>query len=119
MSVVTLVRKVRGTLAAAMIIGMAGCATMGHNFDSTSLSWLTPGQTDKQELLEKLGEPFRVGIDAGDQTWTYGFYKYKVFGTSTTKDLVIRFDGSGKVKSYTLNTSFPEEKEALEPTLKR
>lgn len=119
MRIVDLARPVRGSLAAAMMIGMAGCATIGHDFDSTSLSWLTPGQTDKQELLERLGEPFRVGIDAGDQTWTYGFYKYKVFGTSITKDLVIRFDASAKLKSYTLNTSFPEEKEALEPALKR
>ena len=98
---------------------LSGCATMGHDFDSVSLSWLKPGETGKQEILDRLGEPFRVGADAGDQTWTYGYYKYKLFGGSATKDLVIRFDPSGRVKSHTLNTSFPEEKERLDPALKR
>lgn len=98
---------------------LAGCATIGKNFDSTSLSWLKAGETAKKDVLEKLGDPFRVGMDSGDQTWTYGYYKYRVFGDSETKDLVIRFSGDEKVKSYTLNTSFPEEKTALEPALKK
>ena len=97
---------------------LAGCATMGKDFDSTSLSWLKAGETAKKDVLAKLGEPFRVGMDSGDQTWTYGFYKYRVFGESETKDLVIRYSADQKVKSYTLNTSFPEEKTALEPELK-
>jgi len=106
-------------LLALLAAALAGCATMGRNFDSTSLSWIREGDTGKKEIVERLGNPFRVGVDAGDQTWTYGYYKYKVFGESTTKDLVIRFDPSGKVKSYTLNTSFPEEKERLDPALKQ
>ncbi len=118
MTFVQFARIARYPLAAAILLAVGGCATVGRNFDSTSLSWLKPGETDKHELLDKIGEPFRVGIDAGDPTWTYGFYKYKLFGTSITKDLVIRFDPDGKVKSYTLNTSFPEEKEVLDPTLK-
>jgi outer membrane protein assembly factor BamE (lipoprotein component of BamABCDE complex) len=97
----------------------SGCASVGRNFDSTSLGWLKPGETDKAALLSKIGQPFRVGMDAGDQTWTYGYYKYRVFGGSVTKDLVIRFDLGEKVKSYTLNTSFPDEKARLDPALKK
>jgi outer membrane protein assembly factor BamE (lipoprotein component of BamABCDE complex) len=97
----------------------AGCASIGRDFDSTSLDWLKPGETDKTIILDHIGGPFRVGFDAGDPTWTYGFYKYRLFGTSVTKDLVIRFDAVGKVKSFTLNTSFPEEKERLDPALKK
>ena len=96
---------------------LSGCATMGKDFDSTSLSWLKAGETAKKDVLVKLGDPFRVGMDSGDQTWTYGYYKYRVFGDSETKDLVIRYTADQKVKSYTLNTSFPDEKEALEPEL--
>jgi len=97
----------------------SGCASVGRNFDSTSLGWLKPGETDKTTILAHIGQPFRVGMDAGDQTWTYGYYKYRLFGTSVTKDLVIRFDLGEKVKSFTLNTSFPDEKERLDPALKK
>lgn len=97
---------------------LTGCATMGRNFDATDTSWLKAGETDKKAILDRLGDPFRVGSDAGDQTWTYGYYKYKVFGQSVTKDLVIRFTPDNKVKSFTLNTSFPEDKAQLEPALK-
>ena len=107
-------------IAAAVLVaaGLAsGCATMGHDFDSTTLDWVRDGETGKNEILAKLGNPFRVGLEAGDQTWTYGYYRYSLFGESRTKDLVFRFDAAGKVKSWTLNTSFPEEKKALEPSL--
>jgi len=105
--------------AALVLISVltAGCATVGRDFNSTGLSWIFAGQTGKGEILEKLGEPFRVGIDSGDPTWTYGYYRYRVFGESLTKDLVIRFDPEGKVRSFTLNTNFPGEKETLEPAL--
>lgn len=98
---------------------VSGCATVGRNFDSTSLGWIETGKTAKSEIMTKLGQPFRVGMDSGDQTWTYGYYRYKLFGTSITKDLIIRFNADGKVRSYTRNTSFPEEKKALEPLLQQ
>jgi len=111
--------KIRNLPAIAITCAiLAGCATVGKDFDSTSLSWLKAGDTSKKDVLAKLGDPFRVGMDSGDQTWTYGYYKYRIIGDSATKDLVIRFSADQKVKSYTLNTSFPEEKTALEPELK-
>lgn len=101
--------------AAILILLLAGCATVGHDFDSTGLSWLKAGETSKAQVLEQLGNPFRVGIDSGDLTWTYGFYRYKLIGQSNAKDLVIRFHPDGKVKSFMLNTTFPEEKKSLDP----
>ena len=109
----------RGAAAVLLAsVSLAGCATIGRDFDSTSLAWVKAGETARPEVLEKLGNPFRVGVDAGDPTWTYGFYKYRLIGTSATKDLVFRFGADGKVKSYTLNTSFPEEQGVLDPALK-
>ena len=52
-------------------------------------------------------------------TWTYGYYRYRLFGASNAKDLVIRFDDAGTVKSYTLNTTFPQEKAALDPAVRQ
>lgn len=97
---------------------LSGCATVGRDFGSTDLGWIKPGETAKQDVLARLGDPFRVGMDAGDQTWTYGYYKYRLIGASNAKDLLFRFDGTGRVKAYTLNTTFQEEKEALDPAVK-
>ena len=46
-------------------------------------------------------------MDDGDQTWTYGHYRYSLFGEAKTEDLVIRFDKDGVVSSYTFNTTDP------------
>ena len=103
----------RGTILFALLL--TGCATVGHNFDSTSLSWLKTDAT-RREVLGRLGPPLRVGSDAGVPTWTYGYYQYRVFGDSNNKDLIVRFTPDGHVKSYTLNTTFPSEKAALDPS---
>lgn len=97
-----------------VLLLLAACATVGRNFDATSLSWLKAG-TPKAEVTGKLGAPLRVGSDAGVPTWTYGYYEYRAFGDSNNKDLVIRFNSDGTVKSYTLNTTFPAEKAKLDP----
>lgn len=108
-------RRALVLLAATLL----GCATVGRNFDATSLGWLHPGETTRQELLANLGQPLRVGSDSGDSTWTYGYYQYRLVGDSNNKDLVVRFLPDGKVKSFTLNTTFPDEKRKLEPVLPR
>jgi outer membrane protein assembly factor BamE (lipoprotein component of BamABCDE complex) len=106
------------TIATALILGSSfACATVGKNFDATGLSWLKDGETTKAQVLEKLGPPWRVGSDAGYLTWTYGYYEYRAFSDSNSKDLVLHFLADGKLKSYTLNTSFPEEREKLDPSL--
>lgn len=102
--------------ALALVISSA-CATVGKNFDATALSWLKDGETTKAQVMEKLGPPWRVGSDAGSLTWTYGYYEYRAFSDSNSKDLVLRFLPDGKLKSYTLNTSFPEERGKLDPAL--
>lgn len=92
-----------------------GCATIGKDFDATRLDWLEARETSKVQVRERLGPPWRVGADAGDQTWTYGYYEYRAMGESNSKDLVIHFAPDGTVKSYTFNTSFPGERKELDP----
>jgi len=101
------------------VIALTGCFSIGRDFASApAAAWIKPGETTKAQIQEKLGDPFRVGMDAGDPTWSYGYYQYRLFGMSDNKDLVFRFDAAGKVKSYTLNTTYPEEQEQLDPSLK-
>ena len=109
-------RPAQALLLAPLLLG--GCATIGSDFPVADLGWIKPGETAKKDVMAKLGEPFRVGQDAGDPTWTYGYYQYRVFGSSDNKDLVFRFDPAGKVKTFTLNTTYPEEQQQLDPTLK-
>ena len=52
-------------------------------------------------------------MDQGKITWTYGYYRYRVFGETRTKDLIIYYNPDGTVSSYTFNTSFPEEKNVV------
>jgi hypothetical protein len=103
-------------LTPALALALAlGCATIGKNFDAARLGWLEGGRTSKDDVLQKLGPPWRVGADAGAQTWTYGYYEYRALGDSNSKDLVIHFAPDGTVRSYTFNTSFPDERKALDP----
>jgi outer membrane protein assembly factor BamE (lipoprotein component of BamABCDE complex) len=99
----------------ALLACALSCATVGKNFEATRLSWLKSGETTKAQVFEQLGQPFRVGSESGELTWTYGYYEYRAFGESNTKDLVLRFTPEGKVRSFTLNTSFPSEREGLDP----
>lgn len=111
--------KMKRMILFGIAFALTGCFSIGKNFvSSTAPSWIKPGETTKAQIQEKLGDPFRVGMDAGDPTWSYGYYQYRLFGMSDNKDLVFRFDTAGKVKSYTLNTTYPEEQEQLDPSLK-
>ena len=103
------------TLLVALAALSLSCATVGKNFEATKLSWLKGGETTKQQVFEQLGQPFRVGSESGELTWTYGYYEYRAFGDSNTKDLVLHFTADGKVRAFTLNTSFPSEREGLDP----
>ena len=89
---------------------LGGCVTAGKSFRSDDLSWIVANKTSQGEIQRVLGEPFRVGVDSGSLTWTYGYYRYRLLGETRTKDLVIEFNRDGTVSSYTFNTSFPEEK---------
>jgi|YNPNPStandDraft_1061719.scaffolds.fasta_scaffold06497_5 outer membrane protein assembly factor BamE (lipoprotein component of BamABCDE complex) len=97
-----------------LLAAVYGCITVGRDFISHDFSWIVPNKTTRKEVRTVLGEPFRVGVDAGYMTWSYGYYRYSLFGEEKTKDLVIYFNKDGTVKSYTFNTSFPEEKKRWE-----
>lgn len=100
----------------AVFAGMvtSGCITVGRNFYSDDLSWIVQDQTTRTDVQKVLGEPFRVGLDSGRLSWTYGYYKYRLFGATRTKDLVVYFNRDGTIHSYTFSTSFPAEKKNWE-----
>ena len=98
-------------LVILILIAGYGCISVGTPFSSDDLSWIMENKTTENDIYYELGDPFRVGSDSGRLTWTYGYYKYRLVGSTSTKDLVIYFNKDETVHSYTFNTSFPEEKE--------
>ena len=92
-----------------LLVLISGCVTRGGNF-SSDLSWIKEGQTSQSDVAAILGEPFSVGSSSGTDTWTYGYYKHKLLGGSRTKELKFYWDKNKKVKSYSFNSSFPDDK---------
>ncbi len=87
----------------------AGCASIGREFPSAQVPMVHVGQTTKQQIRSMFGAPWRVGIENGQRTWTYGHYRYSLFGQGSTEDLVVRFDENGLVASYVFNTTKHKE----------
>jgi hypothetical protein len=88
--------------------GISACATVGDDFPS-DVNWILKDKTTRVELEQRLGAPFQVGYDSGQLTWTWGFYRYSLFRPTRTKDLVVRFNSTGTVSSYSFSSSFDED----------
>ena len=92
-----------------LLITIASCATVGRKFPAEAINKIQLGKTTKEDINKIFGSPWRIGLGDGKRTWTYGYYKYRLLGESTTRDLVIRFDSKGVVFSYTFNTTDIEQ----------
>ncbi|MBA4377888.1 MAG: hypothetical protein C0395_04435 [Gemmatimonas sp.] len=105
-------RRSAVALAAVAFVAVAafagGCATVGHEFPSSGVTQIRMGQTTQQQVKELFGEPWRTGVEDGRPTWTYGRYRYRLFGETQTKDLIVRFDEQNRVHSYTFSTTEPQ-----------
>jgi hypothetical protein len=103
-------RTVATAVSLLGVLAIAGCATIGQDFPDARVSEITIGKTTMTEVQAKFGEPWRVGVEDGERKWTYGRYRYSMFGSSRTKDLAIRFDERNVVSSYSYNTTERDEK---------
>ena len=101
-----------GILLLALSLLIVACAglTIGREFLSPSADMIRAGQTTKADLLRIFGEPTEVGLDTGDQTWTW---LYGRLNQQLRKQLTVRFDDRGVVKSYSFNSSFPDDMRRL------
>jgi hypothetical protein len=88
-----------------------GCVTRGRDF-SSDLSWIKKNQTSQTDVTRVLGEPTAIGNTGGIPTWTYGFYDYRLFGNSDTKELKFYWNGD-KVQDFSFNSSFPQDRKRL------
>jgi hypothetical protein len=95
--------------ATSALLAVGGCATIGKEFAVESVPKVAIGQTTRADVLKLFGEPWRRGLEDGRETWTYGRYRYSLFGPDRTRDLVVRFDDAGRVVSYTFSSTEPED----------
>ena len=93
----------------AVLAISTGCFTVGSEFPTKPVAEIRMGETTREDIERLFGSPWRVGIEDGQRTWTYGRYRYTVFGASSTRDLVVRFDAAGVVSSYAFNSTHPED----------
>ena len=99
---------VRALGLGACALGLSACLTVGRPFASDRVGELQIGKTTRDDVHRMFGEPWREGVEDGRRTVTYGYYKYRLIGTTETQDLVIRFDPkNGTVASYTFNAAPP------------
>ncbi|MGR8930996.1 MAG: outer membrane protein assembly factor BamE domain-containing protein [Gammaproteobacteria bacterium] len=84
---------------------LTGCFTVGQEFAGSRVPEIKIGQSTKQDIENTFGTPWRRGAEDGKSTWTYGIYKYYLFGPADTQDLLIRFDNQGIVRSYTFGST--------------
>ena len=91
-----------------LVIFLASCyGTVGKNFDNSELKSIQNNVTSQEEIFERLGAPFKKGIENGQVMWTYQFDQWNAFGPAHSEDLVILFDKENIVKAYRYTTSNP------------
>ena len=104
-------RRILGTvLVLFCLLVPTSCATVGQSFNVDAVPRVEIGKTTVDDIRRLFGNPWRTGVEDGYTTWTYGHYKYKLFGSANTQDLVVRFDKQNVVSSYTFNTTEHGEK---------
>ncbi len=92
-------------LPVLLLLLIASCATVGRKFTVDNVTKIKIGETTQAEISQLFGPQWRTGIEDGNETWTYGHYRYRLFGQSSTTDLVVRFRANGIVDSYSFNTT--------------
>ncbi len=95
---------------AVILMGMGasmlnGCVTLGHPIPAQVAPSIVIGQTTRAEIETQLGPPYRVGLDSGNPSVTYLYYRLGLFIHPVTTDLTIVFNAKGIVQSYDYNTN--------------
>jgi hypothetical protein len=101
--------KIITSLALSAVL-LTGCVTRGKDFAS-DLNWIKTKQTSQSDVAATMGEPYEVGNSSGTPTWTYGYYKFQLFGESYTKELKFYWDPDNKIRDYSFSSSFPKDRQ--------
>ena len=108
-----IIARMRWALVITPVIALvlvSGCLSLkfGREFPSPDRQLIVVGKTDKAALERIFGEPYQVGLDSGDQTWRW-FFGQREASVELSKDLSVRFNADGSVKSYAFTSNFPDD----------
>ncbi len=92
----------------ATLLLSACVTTVGAPFPADQVDEIRIGETRRGQIREQLGTPWQVGIEDGQVTWSYLFYRRSLFGTQS-RDLVLLFDDTGRVTSFRFHTTVEGE----------
>ena len=99
--------KIKHLTAIFLMLMLTACATVGKEFDGHLVDTVQSGKTTKQEILSMFGEPFKTGMQNGDEIWVYETNRYKVVGEDSSKNFTVVFDSRGVVRSHQMMSSDP------------
>ncbi|MCZ7625264.1 MAG: outer membrane protein assembly factor BamE [Candidatus Methylomirabilis sp.] len=92
-----------------LVVLLAGCVSVGEEFRTPTAEMIKNGVTTRAELLQLFGSPTQVGIEDGNQTWTWVYVRAGGIGRPLSKELHVTFNDRGIVKSYSYTSGLPEE----------
>ena len=90
---------------ATLVLLIASCVSSGRDFPAQPIPSLEVERTTQDQVREAFGEPWRTGLEDGQRTWTYGQYRYSLFGAPLARDLKIKFNSSGVLTTYTYSST--------------
>jgi len=108
-------RILASTFVAVALATTMGCVTVGRRFPVENVPSIRIGTHSQADIERMFGPPWRTGMEDGRKTWTYGDYKWSLAGATRTRDLVVRFDPSGTVTSYSFSSDQPEDADLESP----
>ena len=100
------------SLSAMSLLALSSCVTSGREFPSR-LDWVQKGKTRQSDVKMVLGDPQFVGSSDGTPAWTYGYYKYRLFSPSYTKEIKFYWNNDKTIQSWSFNSSFPDDIEGV------
>jgi hypothetical protein len=97
-------------LGLVALVLLTGCVStrIGREFPSPESNWIVAGKTDRWGLERMLGAPYQVGLENGDPTWRWLYVQRDLAG-AVSKDLIVRFNADGIVKTYSFTSNFPDD----------
>ena len=101
-------------LAALILAGLAGCGSVGRDFDKSHVEDIHNNITSKTMIQDWFGEPHAEGKQNGMLMWTYQYDRYSAFGEDQSKELVLLFGDDDRVKAYRYSSNIDEEEEEEE-----
>ncbi len=96
-------QRARAVVLAVLLA--AGCVSSGRDFPATAVPDLEPGTTTQADVRARFGDPWRTGLEDGRRTWTYGHYRYTLFGDDLARDLKLEFDERGVLTTDTYSST--------------